>query len=99
MNHNDENAKNFDGTFKGKVALEAIEGEKTLTQIASDYKIHVSQIRQWKKRLLEEIPGLFSRKQEKSQAEAEELTSELYRQIGQMKVELDWVKKKSNALR
>ena len=51
--------KNFDGAFKGKVALEAIKGEKTLTQIASDYKIHVSQIRQWKKRLLEEIPGLF----------------------------------------
>jgi len=88
----------FDGKFKGKVALEAIKGEKTLSQIASDYKIHVSQIRQWKKRLLEEIPGLFSRKQEKSQAEAEELTAELYRQIGQMKVELDWVKKKSDVL-
>ena len=88
----------FDGKYKGKVALEAIKGEKTLSQIASDYKIHVSQIRQWKKRLLEEIPGLFSRKQEKSQAEAEELTAELYRQIGQMKVELDWVKKKSDVL-
>jgi len=90
--------KNFDGTFKGKVALEAIKGEKTLSQIASDYKVHVSQIRVWKKRLLEEIPGLFSRKQQKSKAEAEELTAELYRQIGQMKVELDWVKKKSNVL-
>ena len=90
--------KIFDGTFKAKIALEAIKEEKTLTQIASDYKIHVSQIRQWKQRVLEEIPGLFSRKREKSQAEAEERTDELYRQIGQLKVELDWVKKKSSLL-
>jgi transposase-like protein len=88
--------KSFDGTLKAKVALEAIKGEKTVTQIASDYKVHVNQIRQWKKRVLEELPGLFSRKREKSQAEAEELTAELYRQIGQLKVELDWVKKKSD---
>lgn len=88
--------KSFDGTLKAKVALEAIKGEKTVTQIASDYKVHVNQIRQWKKRVLAELPGLFSRKREKSQAEAEELTAELYRQIGQLKVELDWVKKKSD---
>lgn len=90
--------KIFDGTFKARIALEALKEEKTLTQIASDHKIHVSQIRQWKQRVLEEIPGLFSRKREKSKAEAEELTDELYRQIGQLKVELDWVKKKSNLL-
>ncbi len=90
--------KSFSGSFKAKVALEAIKGEKNLSQIASDHKVHVNQVRDWKKRVLEEIPGLFSRKREKSQLEAEELTGELYRQIGQMKVELDWVKKKSNAL-
>jgi putative transposase len=89
--------KSFDGTLKAKVALEAIKGQKSITQIASQYKIHVSQIRQWKQRVLEELPGLFSRKREKSQVEAEELTAELYRQIGQLKVELDWVKKKSNS--
>lgn len=88
--------KSFDGTLKAKVALEAIKGEKSITQIASQYKIHVNQIRQWKQRVLEELPGLFSRKREKSQMEAEELTAELYRQIGQLKVELDWVKKKSD---
>ena len=86
--------KSFDGTLKAKVALEAIKGEKTLSQIASQYKIHVSQIRQWKQRVLEELPGLFSRKREKNQAKTEELTAELYRQIGQLKVELDWLKKK-----
>ena len=88
--------KNFDAAFKAKVALEAIKGEKTLTQLASQYKVHANQIRDWKKRVLEETPGLFSRKKEKHQAEAEELVAELYRQIGQLKVELDWVKKKSN---
>lgn len=88
--------KSFDGTTKAKVALEAIKGEKSVSQIASQYKVHVSQIRQWKQRVLEELPGLFSRKREKSQAEAEERTAELYRQIGQLKVELDWVKKKSD---
>jgi len=88
--------KSFDGSVKAKVALEAMKGEKTLSQIASEYKIHVNQIRQWKQRVLEELPGLFSRKREKSQAEAEERTAELYRQIGQLKVELDWVKKKSD---
>ena len=88
--------KSFDGTLKAKVALEAIKGEKTFSQIASQYKVHGNQSRQWKKRVLEELPGLFSRKREKSQVEAEELTAELYRQIGQLKVELDWVKKKSD---
>ena len=86
--------KSFDGTLKAKVALEAIKGQKSITQIASQYKIHVNQIRQWKQRVLEELPGLFSRKREKSQVEAEELTAELYRQIGQLKV--DWLKKKSD---
>lgn len=89
--------KSFDGTLKAKVALEAIKGQKSITQIASQYKIHVSQIRQWKQRVLEELPGLFSRKREKSQVEADELMAELYRQIGQLKVELDWVKKKSDS--
>ncbi len=88
--------KNFDAAFKAKVALEAIKGDKSLTQLASHYKVHVNQIREWKKRVLEETPGLFSRKKEKNQAEAEELVAELYRQIGQLKVELDWVKKKSS---
>lgn len=86
--------QSFEGTLKAKIALEAIKGEKTLSQLASQYQVHVSQIRQWKQRVLEELPGLFSRKREKSKAEAEELTAELYRQIGQMKVELDWLKKK-----
>lgn len=88
--------KSFDGSLKAKVALEAIKGEKTLAQIGSQYQVHVNQIRQWKKRVLEEMPGLFSRRQEKRQRDEDELKAELYRQIGQLKVELDWLKKKSD---
>jgi putative transposase len=90
--------KNHDGAFKAKVALEAIKGEKTMTQLASEFGVHVNQIGQWKKHLLEELPSLFSDKRKKVEKENEELESELYKQIGQLKVELDWLKKKSQLL-
>lgn len=64
-------------------------------QISSEYGVHVNQIRQWRQKLLEELPGVFSDRRQKKDKETEEMTSELYRQIGQLKVELDWVKKKS----
>lgn len=90
--------KNHDGAFKAKVALEAIKGEKTLAQIASEFGVHVNQIGQWKKHLLEELPTLFSDKRKKVEKDNEVLEAELYKQIGQLKVELDWLKKKSQRL-
>ena len=87
--------KNHDSAFKAKVALEAIKGERTMAQISSEYGVHVNQIRQWRQKLLEELPGVFSDRRQKKDKETEEMTSELYRQIGQLKVELDWLKKKS----
>ena len=87
--------KNHDAAFKAKVALEALKGEKTMSQISSEYGIHVNQIRQWRQKLLEELPGVFSDRRQKKDKDTEEITSELYRQIGQLKVELDWLKKKS----
>jgi transposase-like protein len=87
--------KNHDAAFKAKVALEALKGEKTMAQISSEYGIHVNQIRQWRQKLLEELPGVFSDRRQKKDKDTEEMTSELYRQIGQLKVELDWLKKKS----
>lgn len=87
--------KNHDSAFKAKVALEATKGERTMAQISSEYGVHVNQIRQWRQKLLEELPGVFSDRRQKKDKEAEEMTSELYRQIGQLKVELDWLKKKS----
>jgi hypothetical protein len=52
-------------------------------------------VTKWKRRLLEELPGVFSRRQESAIGESEEIQSELYRQIGRLKVELDWLRKKA----
>lgn len=90
--------KNHDGVFKAKVALEAIKGEKSMAQISSEYGVHVNQIGQWKKHLLSELPSLFSDKRKKVEKQNEEMETELYKQIGQLKVELDWLKKKSQIL-
>jgi len=87
--------RGHDAAFKARVALEALKGEKTMAQLSSEFGVHVNQIRQWRQKLLEEVPSVFSDRRRKQDKESEELTSELYRQIGQLKVELDWLKKKS----
>jgi len=91
--------KNHSASFKAKVALEAVKTEKTISQLSSEFGVHPNQITQWRRRLLDEIPDIFSRKRKKKETDAETLQSELYRQIGQLKVELDWLKKKSELLR
>lgn len=90
--------KGYEGAFKAKVSLEALKGEKTLAQLSSEFGVHANQIRQWRKQLLEELPKLFSDRRQKSEQEKDDLISELYRQIGQLKVEVDWLKKKSQVL-
>jgi len=90
--------RGHDAAFKARVALEALKGEKTIVQISSEYGVHPNQIRQWRQKLLEDLPQLFSDRRKKSERDGEELLSELYRQIGQLKVELDWLKKKSQTL-
>jgi len=87
--------KRYDATFKAKVALEAIKGERTIAEIASETGVHPNQISSWKKQALEELPGIFSGGKKNHREQSEELESELYKQIGQLKVELDWLKKKS----
>ena len=90
--------KSYSAAFKAKVALEAIKKEKTISQLSSEYGVHANQINQWRKRLLEELPEIFSKKRQKKEKDTEDLQAELYRQIGQLKVELDWLKKKSKQL-
>ena len=88
----------FDAHFKAQVAVAAVRGEKPLSELASQTGVHPHQITQWKKKALEIIPQAFSRTGDSREREQEELIDELYRQIGQLKVELDWVKKKSTRL-
>ena len=90
--------KRYDATFRAKVALEAVKGEKTLAELSSQFGVHPNQIRKWRKQLLECLPDLFTDRRKKKERDHEELVSELYRQIGQLKVELDWLKKKSQEL-
>ena len=87
--------RNHSAAFKAKVALAAARGDKTIAELASEYQIHPTQITQWKNQLLESLPEIFSRRRRNHQHQQDELTAQLYQQIGQLKVELDWLKKKS----
>ena len=87
--------RNHSAAFKAKVALEAVKEEKTISELASQYEVHPSQITKWKKQLIESLPDIFSYRGQNQHQDQEALTAQLYQQIGQLKVELDWLKKKS----
>jgi transposase-like protein len=85
--------KRYSAELKAKVALEAIKGHKTANEIASAYGVHPTQIAQWKKQVLDELPHFFSAHQGQREKADEALIAALYQEIGQLKVELDWLKK------
>ena len=90
--------KQYSPKFKAKVAVEALRGEKTLSQLATQFHVHPVQIGQWRKTALEHLADLFmdGRKSKSSGAEVER--DALYEEIGRLKVELDWLKKKVGLL-
>jgi len=87
--------KSYTAAFKAKVALEAIKGQRTTNEIASAYEVHPNQVTQWKKQAVSQLSEIFSNGRARADAAEEDLRNQLYQQIGQLKVELDWLKKKS----
>jgi len=90
--------KQYSPKFKARVAIEAIRGDKTLSQLGSQFKVHPIQIAKWRKSALDQLPELFvdGRKGKSRNGEAE--SDALYEEIGRLKVELDWLKNKVGLL-
>ena len=87
--------KRHSAEFKAKVSLSAIKEQKTVNELATEFEVHPVQVAQWKKHGLDGFPSLLAQKNARSEAVEEALKATLYQQIGQLKVELDWLKKKS----
>jgi putative transposase len=86
--------KNHSKEFKAKVALEAVKGVHSLSELGARYKVHPTQIAQWKKHLMEHAPQVFERGGSGSALDAEALTAPLYQEIGRLKMESDFLQKK-----
>ena len=85
--------KQYSAECKARVALEALKGRKTVNELASTYGVHPTQLAHWKPRLQKEMPEIFSARRAKREHEQEAFEAQVYQQIGQLKVELDWMKK------
>ena len=90
--------KSYSAAFKAKVALEAVKGDRSLTELSSRYEVHPNQIGQWRKALLAGLPEVFSDKRRRQDEDAEVEKARLYEEIGRLKVELDGLKKKGERL-
>lgn len=87
--------KQHSADFKFKVALEALKGLKTASELASIYEIHPTLISNWKKQLKDKGKEIFSNNENRKEQDAQTLQSALYEEIGRLKFELDWLKKKA----
>jgi putative transposase len=90
-----KNRRQFSPDYKFRVALEAAKGQQTLSELATKYGLHPNQISQWKRQLLESGADVFNRNGDKEAQAQNAEQSELYEQIGRLKMELEWLKKKA----
>jgi transposase len=88
----------FSKEFKAKVALEALKGAKPINELAQEFGVHPNQITLWKKKLLEVAPEVFGRKKDREAEKAKEERDRLYKKVGQLQIEVDWLKKKTGHL-
>ena len=86
--------KQFSKEFKAKVAMEGLKGLKTSAELASEYGVHPTQINQWKRELKEALPGIFEGKKSVEEKQKDELIDELYKRIGELEMDCNWLKKK-----
>jgi transposase-like protein len=85
------NRRKFTPEFKAKVAIEALTGDETVAELAHRFEIHPNQVRKWKRMLSEGAAGIFGLDHGKEQKDGEALTAKLYQEIGQLKVERDFL--------
>ena len=90
--------RRFTAEFKVRVVRAALREDKTLAELASQFGVHPNQITDWKRQVLDTLPDVFQRKRKAAARSAEEHEARLYQQIGQLQVELDWLKKKGRQL-
>ncbi len=81
--------------FKSQVALEALKNQKTVNELAAQYEVHQTLISKWKKQLQDGLPSIFEEGRAQAAQSDEALQARLYEEIGRLKVELDWLKKKA----
>ena len=91
--------RSFSAEMKSPIALEAIKGQKTIQEVASHYGVHPNQVTNWKRQAVEGMATLFADRRSRPDESEEALKAELYQQIGQLQVELDWLKKRSGLSR
>ena len=94
-----EARKRHSGAFKAQVAVAAIRGDRSMAELSGEFGVHPTAINRWKRQVLDLLPSILSGKVDSKEKEGDELVSRLYQEIGQLKVELDWLKKKSSILR
>jgi transposase len=90
--------RSFTAEFKAQVGLEALKGVEPVHAIAVRHKVHPVQVSQWKKEVLERLPEVFAQKPARDEIAAAEREAQLYQKIGQLEMELEWLKKKSAQL-
>ena len=86
-----QNRRKHSPSFKARVALEALKGEETIAELANRFEVHPSQIRKWKNEVAEGAAGIFGGDQNHKKKDDASLISQLYQQIGKLKVERDFL--------
>ncbi len=86
--------KKYSKELKARIALDAIQGQKTIAELASEYGVHANQISTWKKQLLDAAPAALTRGKDKDAEKKEIERDRLYKKVGQLQIEVDWLKKR-----